>query len=210
MKTWVLENIETTAKENPDTFFIPSKKERNSQKIGDEVRLHFINNSPKKGEPNAERMWVKVSKAKGLFSNYKGILVNQPLFIKGLNEGDEIEFSSKNIAQTIIRRDSPDWIDSAEEQALVSKKCLEKGGVIRFLYREKADRDNDSGWRMFSGLEDEEYANDSNNIVILNIGYLLDKDPTLLVPLKGGVGSVFERNDKGDKWTIVEDWKPKD
>ncbi|MGV3504715.1 MAG: immunity protein Imm33 domain-containing protein [Adhaeribacter sp.] len=206
MKSWELENIEITAKENPETFFIPSKEERDRQKVGDEVRLHFIIKNQQEDEPQAERMWVCITRKKGLFSNYKGVLTNRPLYIKDLVEGDEIEFSSKHIAQTIIRKDSPYWIDSAEQSALVSNKCLEPGGVIRFLYREATDRKEDSGWRMFSGLEDDDYANNEENISIVNIGFLLDKDPMLLVPLKGEVGAVFEREDKDKPWQVVKDW----
>ncbi|WMJ71717.1 DUF2185 domain-containing protein [Cytophagaceae bacterium ABcell3] len=169
MKAWELEDIELTAKENPESFFIPSKEERVTQKIGDEVRLHFIIKNPEENYPSTERMWVRVTKGKGLFSGYKGVLVNQPVYINGLNEGDEIHFKPKHIAQTIVKKDSPCWIDSAEKSALVSKKCFEYTGLVRFLYREKTDRDEDSGWRMFSGLEDDDYTNNPENIRILNI-----------------------------------------
>jgi len=208
MKTWELENIEITAKENPETFFIPSKKERDNQKIEDEVRLHFVIKNPLEDQPRAERIWVCITKERGCFSKYRGVLTSEPVFIQDLSEGDEIEFSSKHIAQTLIRKDSPYWIDSGEKSALVSNKCLEPGGVVRFLYRKEGDREEDSGWRMFSGEEDEEYANNAENISIINVSYLLDKDPTLLFPLKGGVGVVYERVHKGEPWQVVEDWNP--
>ena len=94
-----------------------------------------------------------------------------------------------------------------EKMALVSKICLNDGGVIRFLYREKPDREQDSGWRMFSGHESDEYTNDPRNIKLINVGYILDKDPSLLEPLQGDYGSVFERVDKGQSWQKVEDWE---
>ena len=87
---------------------------------------------------------------------------------------------------------------------------LEKDGVIRFLYRQETYNDQDSGWRMFTGLEDDDYANDPENIKLINIGYLLDKDPSLLEPLKNGYGAVFEREDTKTKWEKVEDWEPED
>ncbi|MDR3208637.1 MAG: DUF2185 domain-containing protein [Rickettsiales bacterium] len=43
----------------------------------------------------------------------------------------------------------------------------ENNGVIKFLYREKPDNEDDSGWRMFTGLEDDDYANDPKNIKML-------------------------------------------
>ncbi|WP_256011784.1 immunity protein Imm33 domain-containing protein [Desertivirga xinjiangensis] len=88
--------------------------------------------------------------------------------------------------------------------------CLEPGGVIRFLYRETADEKEDSGWRMFSGLEDDEYANNPENITIMNVGYLLDKDPTLSIPLKSEKGAVYEREDIDKPWKAVDDWHSDD
>lgn len=210
MKVWELEDIEVANRNSTDKFFIPLLEERCNQKIGDQVRLHFLINNPKQDEPRAERMWVEITKVTKFLGSlkYAGVLTNQPAFISGLNLGDRIEFSPKHIAQTIIKKDSPFWIDSAEKKALVSKMCLEKDCNIRFLYREKPDRDEDSGWRMFSGLEDDDYTNDISNIRIMNVGYLLDIDPSLLEPLKGGYGCAYERENKESQWIKVENWEP--
>ena len=80
--------------------------------------------------------------------------------------------------------------------------------VYIFLYREKPDKEDDSGWRMFTGSESDEYANDPKNIATINIGFLLDQDPSLLEPLKGSYGLAFERKDKKQPWKKVKDWKP--
>lgn len=207
MKYWELEDVEKTAQNNPDTFFIPSREERNSKKKGDLVRLHFLLEDPREGEPRAERMWVEILRAKTILGKYIGTLTNQPAFITGLSVGDEVGFYPKHIAQTMMKKDDPRWIDSVEKMALASKMCLEKNGVIRFVYREKPDREQDSGWRMFTGNESDEYSNDPRNIQIINVGYLLDKDSTLLEPLKGDYGSAFERIDKGQPWEKIEDWE---
>jgi len=210
MISWELENIVKSSQENPESFFIPSKLERDNQKVGDLVRLHFILKNPENDEPRAERMWVKITKKKTIFSNYKGVLDNEPLYIKDLKMNDEIQFDSSNIARVLIDENDPNWVDSLEKNALLSKRCLEKNAVIRFLYREKPDNEEDSGWRMFTGLESEEYNNDPNNIRIVNIGFMLDKDPSLLVPLKEGTGSVFERENKKKPWEKVTDWYPEE
>lgn len=66
---------------------------------------------------------------------------------------------------------------------------------VRFMYREKPDNDNDSGWRFFSGEEDQEYVDNPNNIAIYDIETILafdgDIEKYLLLP----IGSVFERED---------------
>ena len=210
MRSWELEDVEIAAQNNLGTFFIPSKEERNSKKKGDLVRLHFLLKEPRGDEPRAERMWVEIIKSKSLLGKYIGVLTNQPEFIRDLNAGDEIEFYSKHIARVIVEKDDPRWIDSYERMAIVSKMCLDKDSVIRFLYREKPDREQDSGWRMFTGYESDEYNNDPQNIRIINVGWLLDKDSTLLEPLKCEYGSVFERLDKGQPWARIEDWEPQE
>jgi len=204
----VLENVEQTAKQHPASFFIPSVDERKRQKIGNSVCLHFMLKNPRSGEPSAERMWVKITQVQGIFSPYKGILEDKPAFIDNLKPGDEITFKSCHIAQTVIKKNDPGWIDSAELTAFVSKMCLEKGGEVLFLYREEPDTKEDSGWRMFTGQEPDEYVDDQNNIRAVKVGYMLDKDPSLLEPLKNGFGTAFERESKSKQWGKVADWCP--
>ena len=40
---------------------------------------------------------------------------------------------------------------------MVSKLITEKGNKPMFMYREKRTRNEDSGWRIFSGFETDEY-----------------------------------------------------
>jgi hypothetical protein len=205
-----LEDVEEVAKQNPQTFFIPSAEERKSQRVGSSVRLHFVIKDPEAGEPGAERMWVTITQEQGLFRPYKGVLENAPVFIEDLEPGDEITFRPCHIARTIIKKGDPQWIDSAELKALVSAMCFEKGECVRFMYRQRADRKEDSGWRMFTGHETEEYNEDPKNIRIVDVGWMLDRDPSLLQPLKEGIGAVFERRTKGGVWTKVTDWSPRE
>lgn len=203
-----LENVEETAKKNSDTFFIPSLENRKKQGIGDSVRLHFLLEDPAEDDPRAERMWVTITRKQGWFRPFRGTLENEPVYIDDLNEGDEVEFKLCHVAQTVVKKGDPDWIDAVEKKALVSQKCFEDGECVRFLYREQADKDEDSGWRMFAGGETDEYNSDINNIRIVNVGWMLDKDPSLLEPLKQGLGAVFERETQVSKWQRVTDWLP--
>ena len=86
------DDVEKAAKENPDTFFIPSAEERKSQRVGDSVRLHFRLKNPSGDEPQAERMWVTVTREQGWLKPYKGVLQNAPVYIEDLNPGDEVSF----------------------------------------------------------------------------------------------------------------------
>lgn len=203
-----LEDVERTANEHPDTFFIPPDDERRSQQVGDSVRLHFLLADPAKGEPRAERMWVTVTESLGSGDSYRGTLENQPVFLDALTVGDEVSFEPRHIARTVIKKGDPRWIDSAELTAFVSAMCLEPAECVRFLYREQPDRAEDSGWRMFTGHESDEYTSDPKNVKLINVGWMLDRDPSLLEPLKKGVGAVYERKGKGSSWVAVTDWSP--
>jgi len=203
-----LEDVEKTARENPETFFIPPDEERKSQHVGDLVRLHFRLRNPSVGEPRAERMWVKVTQEQAFLKPYKGVLDSRPVYIEDLKQGMEIEFKSCHIAQTIIKKGDPRWIECANMKALVSEMCFAKGETVRFLYRQAADKKGDSGWRMFTGHETEEYNEDPKNIRIVEVGYMLDRDPSLILPLKEDFGAVFERKARKEPWKKVTDWTP--
>ncbi|WP_297204001.1 DUF2314 domain-containing protein [uncultured Brachyspira sp.] len=93
MSKYYLENAFELNKEYPDTFKIPSKKEINSLKTDDYVKLIFT-------EENAvpERMWVKITNING--DNFRGILDNDPYNLKSVKCGDEIVFKTENIIDT--------------------------------------------------------------------------------------------------------------
>jgi hypothetical protein len=203
-----LMDVEKTARENPETFFIPSAEERKSRRVGDSVRLHFRLKNPAAGEPQAERMWVTVTRERGFLRPYKGLLQNSPAFIEDLEQGDEVTFKPCHIARTLIEKGDPRWIECADLKALVSEMCFLKGECVRFIYRQDADVEADSGWRMFTDYETEEYNDDPENFCIVEVGYMLDRDPSLLQPLKEGVGAVFERRSRDEPWNKVTDWTP--
>ncbi len=207
MTSWSLENVEITAKENPESFFIPSQEERSTLQPGDPVRLHFVLKSPKEGEPRAERMWLDVTER--LEQNqYKGVLTNSPVYIGDLSVGDEVQFGAHNIARTMIRKDDPRWVGCAEKMAFVTKMAFLPNEIIRFAYREKPDREQDSGWRFFTGHEDDEYTNNPNNTVLKEVGWLLDIEPTLDEFIREPAGAVYERRTKEQEWYKVTDWSP--
>jgi hypothetical protein len=90
--------------------------------------------------------------------------------------------------------------------ALVSKMVAEDGEPVLFMYREEADREDDSGWRMFSGRETEEYNADPDNIAIIVLAHLDDGRVDKL--LDEPPGAVFERRDGDEDFVRVTDWTP--
>ena len=100
MNKYYLENAFELNKEYPNTFEIPSKKEIESLKVNDLVKLIFVeeNDNP---ETMPERMWVKIMKINK--DNFIGILDNYPYYIESVKYGDEIVFKIENIIDILIK-----------------------------------------------------------------------------------------------------------
>jgi hypothetical protein len=93
---------------------------------------------------------------------------------------------------------------------MASKMVTDKKKKVRFMYREKPTRDDDSGWRIFSGNEDQEYADNPDNTGIYNPTTILKIDPSIADLLLTPVGSVFERENENSDWYEVDDFEFED
>lgn len=90
--TYTLKNVEEHYQENPETFWIPSKEDRESLQPGDHAKLIFFD-----GEgPDGERMWVRVDTVTE--KGYIGRLWNSPIVVY-LEHGDVIDFEAKHIIE---------------------------------------------------------------------------------------------------------------
>ncbi|MFB9078064.1 DUF2185 domain-containing protein [Flavobacterium procerum] len=106
---------------------------------------------------------------------------------------------------------NPNFEDFPEIGGLmVSKMVVDQNSKPNFLYREKRTRPEDSGWRIFTGFESEEYNNNSDNIGIYHPSTILKIDPSLEEILLKGVGSVYERTDDKSEWYRVTDFELED
>ncbi|WP_080776832.1 DUF2185 domain-containing protein [Chryseobacterium phocaeense] len=94
---------------------------------------------------------------------------------------------------------------------MVSKMITEGNKKPMFMYRDKRSRPEDSGWRIFSGLESNEYTNNPENAGIYNPSTLLAIDPSIAdILLTGGFGSAFERKSEKSSWYKVTDFRVED
>ncbi|MFD1602147.1 DUF2185 domain-containing protein [Flavobacterium artemisiae] len=93
---------------------------------------------------------------------------------------------------------------------MVSKMVIDQNIKPRFMYREKRTRPEDSGWRIFTGFESEEYTDDSDNIGIYHPSTILRIDPSLEKILMKGIGSVYERSEDNTDWYKVTDYDLED
>jgi hypothetical protein len=75
---------------------------------------------------------------------------------------------------------------------------LKERKPVGYLYREKPDTDNDSGWRVFSGEETQEYADDAQNFAMYNASTILEIDPSIGALLATHAPAAFERDVSGE------------
>ena len=92
--------------------------------------------------------------------------------------------------------------------ALVSKLRLDDQLPIRFLYKTVPEHLNDTGWRMYSGYEDDDYlANELANMLPIPLEKISEMDTSLTELVTYNAGTVWERTPEQDQWHRVYDFK---
>ncbi|MCB9001179.1 MAG: DUF2185 domain-containing protein [Bacteroidales bacterium] len=79
------------------------------------------------------------------------------------------------------------------------------GLPVGYMYREKPEDEDDSGWRFYSGTETEEYVEDEYHFMMFDLNYIANCDPTIVPYLKTKVGAELERVSGTDKFQPVQD-----
>ena len=99
--------------------------------------------------------------------------------------------------------------DVPQGYAIVSDQVAKEGMPIRFLYREEPDAAfaPDSGWRMFSGFEDDDYADNAANFHLYSLQRMANYQPAIAKLLHSPTGSVFEQDLHQPDFVVVSDWE---
>ena len=92
-------------------------------------------------------------------------------------------------------------------QCFASDKIMVEGKQIGYMYRERAQFRNDSGWRFLAGDEDAAYLANPENIGVYDMNTVANYDEAILPLLKVSRGTAFIRNKKG---ALVEDFAYED
>ena len=191
---WDLEDATVRASQYPYTFWKPSQELVEKLERGHFVKLIFALRSPGKEDPDAERMWVEITERKK--DDFSGRLDNQPEYIAGLNLGESIEFQAKHIIGASIDDPVPDPTLKWVPKCFVTNRILRDEQRIGYLYREEPDREEDSGWRIMCGDEDDEYMDNVDNMQIVSLGAVLVCDDRILPLLDEPAPVAFIWNEK--------------
>lgn len=79
---------------------------------------------------------------------------------------------------------------------IASNKIMVEGSLVGYMYREVPEFEHDSGWRFFSGTEDQAYADNADNFLIYDVNTVANCDKAIINYLHMPIGSQLERDDE--------------
>jgi len=86
-----------------------------------------------------------------------------------------------------------------------SDKITVEGLPVGYMYRETPAEKEDSGWRFFSGTEEEDYLDDDNNIEAFDVNVIANFDKAIIPYLNSPVNTDLERVEGTDNFEIITD-----
>ncbi|APA67166.1 immunity protein Imm33 domain-containing protein [Janthinobacterium sp. 1_2014MBL_MicDiv] len=194
MPSWHLADAAELAARHPYTFYKSPPEAIAQVRPGEVVKLIFAFHSDAPQAPGAERMWVLVDtvKANGHFT---GKLDNMPGYIADLQAKDTVAFEARHIINT-QHDDDDNLVNRYAGLCFVTKRVLEDGAPVGYLYREEPDNADDSGWRFTANDESDDYINDSANVALVSLGAVLGVDDRFIALLDSPTGTAyaFDRN----------------
>lgn len=84
-----------------------------------------------------------------------------------------------------------------------SDKITVDGLLIGYMYRDNPDFEEDSGWKFFSGTEDQEYVDNPDNLAIYDVNTIANYDPSIIPFIEFPVGSELEKK-KNNKFELLK------
>ena len=97
------------------------------------------------------------------------------------------------------------------QTAYLSKKIIEEGWKVGYMYRDEATNESDSGWSFMAGNEDDEFLNDYKNCLLVHVRDVYHLDPDIWNYIDSPVGTELIRIssnefeiDKKDKEIFME------
>lgn len=192
IRSWWLTDAVESQRRYPYTFYKPSAATIGKLGVGDQVKLIFEFDNPDPDGLSAERMWVTIKRIDG--DRYHGELDNEPSQLTALRLGDPVAFEARHMIQTSLPETESDTIGKYRSRCFVTARVLYDGRPAACIYREEPGQEDDSGWRIMAGDEDQAYMDDEENIAYVSLGAVLNLDDAFLHLLDAPVDSVFERN----------------
>lgn len=102
-----------------------------------------------------------------------------------------------------------EWIEKAGG-SILSKNIIEEKGVLTWMFREESMNPQDNGWRFLSDIDDQEYIDNPDNLVVWDFNQIAEIEPAIVALYDYPVGTDIQiiREDGEIKFydNIKEDW----
>ena len=96
----------------------------------------------------------------------------------------------------LIKAEDIKILTDKQGACIVSNQILVDGKKVGYMYRETPSKNyNDSGWRIFSGDESEEYCENSENFNIVELNTLCNYDNSVLDYLDSEINVAYIKTD---------------
>ena len=203
MPSWHLTDAAELAARHPYTFYKSPPEAITQVRPGEVVKLIFAFHSDDPQAPGAERMWVLVDTLEP-HGHFTGKLDNMPGYIADLHAKDPVAFEARHIINT--RHDDDDnLVNRYAALCFVTKRVLEDGAPVGYLYREEPDNGDDSGWRFTANDESDDYINDSANVALVSLGAVLRVDDRFIRLLDSPAGSAYAFDHNTQQFMAVDE-----
>ncbi len=87
----------------------------------------------------------------------------------------------------------------------VSDKVTIEGLPVGYMFRETPQDKQDSGWRFFSGTEDDQYMENDENIEVFDVNIIANFDKAIIPYLDAPLQTDWERVDGTDTFEMITD-----
>lgn len=87
---------------------------------------------------------------------------------------------------------------------ICSDKVTVEGLSVGYMSCDQPDFKGDSGWRIFSGTEDQDYVDNPDNSAIYDLNTITNYDKAIIKYLDLPVGSELDRISETNEFKLVE------
>lgn len=105
----------------------------------------------------------------------------------------------------IIGQDEVKELTPALGGCVVSNKITIDGMQVGYMYRDHPEDSMDSGWRILSGTETEEYLDNPSNSGIYDLNTVANIDTAIIPFVELPIGTTLERKLNSDEFEEIEE-----
>ncbi|MDF5826494.1 DUF2185 domain-containing protein [Pseudomonas aeruginosa] len=189
MASWTLVDASAIAVRHPYTFYKPDAETIDRVAAGESVKLIFAFDTDNPDAPRAERLWVTVEgiEADGAQRPPGQLSAIHPRPVAGRAH------RLRGAAIINTEHDPRETPTRIARRCFVTRRVIDEGKAVGYLYREAPEEENDSGWRLMAGDESDDYMNTAGTTAYVSLGSVLNADDSILPLLDAPPGRAFER-----------------